>query len=324
MKARNWESLTVVVLGLATIVWSVLDPGSISAAGLIVGSAAVPVAVVLFVSGRLEKPVPGRALIGGGTIGVGVALLSHAIVLGFAYALFLGFAESAVDLLDVMQIDPTFTAIAGSPWTILLFFELVIVAPLTEEIGKGLGGAGARPRSRQAALMAGVAAGTGFAIVENIAYAASGGFFGAPWEAIVIGRMLGAAVHPLASGLVVLGWWEWKQNRDFGELVNRFLAGAGVHALWNGSLVVSAVVGSAYEVGPTLDFGLVSVSFSAALGVVAAAALWRLTASVAANDSQLLVFDSSDGRVIGAWFVLAASLLIPVALLVIAFPGFYG
>lgn len=319
MNPRYRQALVAAVGGIAATLWALGDPGSPTIA-LVIGSAAIPLAALLLVAGRLQADPPLSATVGGGTIGVGIAVLGHLIVFGFAYAFFLGFAEAAVQLLEVWRVDPRFTSVAGSPWTILLLIELALVAPLIEEVGKAVGASVFRPADRQSAFIAGVAAGTGFAIVENIFYALGGAFLGHSWEAIVIGRMLGAAVHPLASGLVVMGWWEWRQNRDLGQLAQRFLAGAGVHAIWNGSMVVLSIVATAYEV--VEGFELASLAYSAALGAVLAAALWRLTVSVTSETERIVVFDSNDSRVVAAWTVLAASFLVPVAMLILAFPRF--
>jgi RsiW-degrading membrane proteinase PrsW (M82 family) len=329
---RYRQALLVAGIGMVALVLGITVPGP-SALVLLIGSAAIPVAALLVVAGRLQATPPLSSVVGGASVGVVIAVIGHAVVFGFAYVFFLGFAEAAVEAMEVLRVDPRFTEVASSPWAILLLIELVLVAPLIEEVGKAVGAVVFRPNRRSAsnagatagfdrrgAFMAGVAAGTGFAIVENILYALSGGFLGPSWEPILIVRILGAAVHPLASGLVVMGWWEWRQTRDLGLLAQRFLAGAGLHAIWNASIVLLSVVATAY--GGVEGFGLTSLAYAAALGAVFAAALWRLTHSVAAEDEAPVVFDSADGRVVAAWTVLAASFLLPVALLVLAFPAF--
>jgi RsiW-degrading membrane proteinase PrsW (M82 family) len=319
MNRRYRMALSVAGIGIAAMVWAISVPGP-STLVLVVGSAAIPVAALLVVAGRLRAVPPLSSLMGGAVVGVLIAVAGHAIVFGFAYAFFLGFAEAAVEAMETLRVDPKFIEVAGSPWTILLFIELALVAPLVEEVGKAVGASVFRPSDRRGAFMTGVAAGTGFAIAENILYALSGGFLGPSWEPILIGRMLGFAVHPLASGLVVMGWWEWRQTRDLGLLAQRFFAGAGVHAIWNGSIVLLSVVATAYEVVD--GFALASLAYAAALGAVVAAALWRLADSVAAEDEAPVVFDSANGRVVAGWTVLAASFLLPVAMLILAFPAF--
>lgn len=325
MKARYVQALVVVVLALGAAAWAWVDDGDVSLPALAIGAAGVPLAALLLVSGRLDRPVPAAAAVGGGTIGVAVALLSHAAVFAFAYAFFFGFADEASTLLDRFQIDPRWSSALGSPWTILLLIEVALVAPLTEEVGKAFGSRLFRFNDRRGAFLAGVAAGTGFAIVENVFYGLGESFLGDPWEAIVIGRMMGAAIHPLASGLVVMGWWEWKQHREISRLAVRFFTGAGIHAVWNGSLVALGVTATAFDTEASFGtFTLVSLAYTAALGIVAAALLWRITASVADDEAKLVSFDARDGRVVAAWVVLSASFLVPMAALLLAYPDFVG
>ena len=322
MRTRYWQAAAVATLGMSMIGWAILGGDGPGIILLVIATAAIPTSVLLAVSGRLNIDPPMPSVLGGATIGVAVAILSHAIVFGLAYALFLGFADSAVTLLESLRIDPKLTAAASSPWTILIFIELAVVAPFTEEIGKALGARLFQPHDRASAFLAGVAAGTGFAIVENILYAVGSSFFGTSWEPIVVGRMLGSAIHPLASGLVVLGWWEWRQHRNSARLAQRFLLGSGVHALWNGSLVVLGVVATSYEEFGFAEQGLTSLAYSAVFGAVAAAVLWRMSVVISQGGEIQAMFDAGDGRVIGAWLVLAASFLVPVVLMILAFPDF--
>ena len=302
--------------------WITLDPASAWPGGLVLASAGFPLAVLLAVAGRLNASPSPTALIGGGTIGVAIAILSHAVVFAFAYLFFLGFADAGTSALGALRIDPEFTSVLRSPWTILLLVELVLVAPLTEEAGKVLGALVSRPSTRQEAFLAGVAAGVGFAMVENIAYGA-GGYFGFDeWEPIVLGRVLGAAVHPLASGLVVLAWWELRNGTGRRGAIGRLLAGVAVHAGWNASLAVVAIAGIAYDYGGAPGtFAAASLAYTAAIGVLTAAALWFMV-SVVNEDIPAADLAPTNGRALAGWTVLTSSLLVPVALLVLAFPDF--
>jgi RsiW-degrading membrane proteinase PrsW (M82 family) len=322
MKPRYRQALVVLFVGVVAIIWGLVGVASSAGLALFVGSAAFPIAVLLAVSGRLGVDPPMGSLVGGGTIGPLVAVFSHFFVFGFAYFFFLGFAQAATSLLEALRVDPALVELAGSPWMVLLLYEMVMFAPFTEEIGKAAGAWVQRPVGRTDAFMAGVAAGVGFAIVENVLYATGGLLFGPSWEAISATRMVGAAIHPLASGLVVMGFWEWRHGRNVGLLARRFLSGVGVHALWNGSIVVVGIVGQAYGVDQLLGFGTLAVVYSAGLGVLAVAALWRVSASVAAGEERLAVFEGTDAITIGSWMVVAASLLVPVALLFLAYPDF--
>jgi RsiW-degrading membrane proteinase PrsW (M82 family) len=324
-------------VGLAAVVWSSVAEASAPPAALLVGAGAAPVAVLLVVWGRLGGRLPGGALLGGALVGPLVAVLSHGIVLAFAAAFFLNFAEQGRHLLDTLRVDPRITTVLSSPWVTLLLIEVAVVAPVTEEAGKALGARFGAPRDRREAFLAGAAAGAGFAIVEGLLYASAGAAFGGPWPAIAAGRALGAAVHPLASGIVVLGWWEWKRDRSTLRLARRFLCGAGIHALWNGSLVALAVVETAFHVNDAAGTGplsTVALGYSAAMGAVLAGVLWRVCGRVANGQEPFgppsgrepgpvdRAESAIDGPSLAGWALVGASLLIPVALVVLAFPGF--
>ncbi len=321
MNTRYWWAVGLAVIGFGAIALMLLNP-DVPNGLLIVAAAALPLAVLFAIQGKLGKDAPLRAIVGGAVIGGVVAVLAYGLVFTLAYAFVGGFADSATEILDALGVDPALTEALGTQWLIVLAISTVVVAPITEEIGKAAGGLISRPSSRKGAFAAGVAAGTGFAVLENLAYAFGGGLFADP-TAIVVVRSLGAAVHPLASGLVVLGWWEWRNGDGVDRLFRGFLSGVGVHALWNASLVALAAIEIAYEPQGTEDtLAAVSLAYSAAIGAIMAAALWQMTRAVA-NDRDLLSgFAFEDSRSIAAWTVLTASFLVPVVVLIIAYPGF--
>ena len=89
-------------------------------------------------------------------------------------------------------------------------------------------------------------------------------------------------------------------------------------------MVVAAVAAVAYETsGVAADFAVLSLAYSGAIGVMAAAALW-LVAADAAKGEALAGLEPGDHRVLAGWTVLASTLLVPVAILVTAFPEFFG
>lgn len=324
MNAWNRWAVTALAIGVGAIVWSILAGTEPPPATLFLAAAATPAAVLLAVLGRTGGRLPTAALIGGAILGPVLAILGHAVVFAFAAAFFLGFLEAGRALLDELRVDPRITEVLASPWLLLVLVDLSVVAPLTEETGKALGARFARPASRQEAFLAGVGAGTGFAVVENVLYALAGAVFGGPWPAIVVARAMGAAVHPLATGLVVTGWWDAGHGGGGPALGRGLFAGAGVHAVWNGSMVALAVAETAISVsGAPGMMGAASLAFTGALGVVAAAVLWMVTGSVIAGADPASGIRVSEARTVAAWIVLAASLLVPVAVLVLAFPSFY-
>lgn len=330
MNAPRWLSVpyrlaaVCAAAGLGSVGWALMAGPEAPAGALLLAAAAAPLTVLFAVWGRLGTRFPGPAVAGGAVIGPLVALASHTLVAAFAAAFLLGFADSGRRLLDSLRLDPRLTTVLASPWVLLLLVELVVVAPLTEEAGKALGARLFRPSSRKEAFVSGVAAGAGFAMVENLLYAGAAAALGGPWPAVVLARALGAAVHPLATGIVVLGWFDWKANRDPLALARRLLAGAGVHALWNGSLVALFVVQVAYRRAEIWSgLGPVSVSYAALIGIVLAGVLWRLAERLADELPSREGFARGDARAMARWTILAASFLVPAVLLVLAFPGFY-
>jgi len=320
MKRLYVNAAVVGAGGLGLVAWATVSGPGTPPGALIAAAVAMPIAVALAVWGRSGvRTFPTRAFWGGATVGPVLAIASHALVAAFVAAFVVGFADSGRALLESLRADPRLVHALGSPWIIVLLVEVVAVAPLTEEVAKALGARLAGPGSAREAFLAGAAAGAGFAAVENVLYAAGAAAFGGPWPAVVAMRALGAAVHPLATGLVVLGWWEWRQHRDERRLAARFLAGAGVHALWNGSFVAAAVVEEAFGVPAAL--GPVALAFAGALGVVLAGTLWSVAGSVEAGRDPFARTTAARG--LAGWIVLSSSLLVPIVVLAVGFPGFY-
>lgn len=312
--------LALVLAAIGIAVWSAVAPTGGSSAALVLGAAAAPIGVLLAVRGRVgptgREPI---AAVGGGIVGPIVAIASHAFVGAFAYAFILGFADAGRGLLEALRVDPRLQELLASPWVVLLMVDVAVVAPLTEEAGKVLGAFWfAPPRDRREAFLAGVSAGTGFAVVENLLYAGFAAAFGGPWQAVVLARTLGAAVHPLASGIVALGAHDRQQGGGTGALLRGYGAGVGVHALWNGSLVVLAV--AATVGGDTRTEDIVQLAFSGALGAVLGGVLWIRAGRVSEEPAE----PAWSLPALAAWLLLCASLLVPVAVIVLVFPSFYS
>jgi len=309
-------------VGAATAAAVVLAPDRVPTAAMLLVAVAPPAAILVAVWGRVGGEAPAGAAAGGALIGPIVAVVSHAFVAAFAVAFFLGFADAGRSLIESVRVDPRLVEVLSSPWVVLLMVELAVVAPLTEEIGKALGArAFSRPASRRDAFLAGAAAGAGFAAVENVLYAVLAATFGDPWPAVVLARAAGAAVHPLASGLVLLGWWEARERAQGRRLLRGFLSGVAVHAVWNGSIVVLVVAGGATTLGRLSPLpGAIELAFLAALGAVLAAVLWATAGAVVAGRTPTATH--AEGRTVAAWVIVAASIVVPVAVVSIAFPAF--
>lgn len=325
MKRAHLVSIFAGALGIVVIGWALFAGGGVPPIALYVAAAAAPTAVLAAVWGRVGGAFPTRALVLGVVIGPPVALLAHPLVAGFAVAFLLGFADSGRQLIEALRVDPRLVTALASPWVLVLLIDLAAVAPLTEEFAKALGAVVARPIDRRQAFLFGVAAGAAFAIIENVLYASLGLVFGSPWPVMSVGRSMGAAVHPLACGLVMLGWWEWRQRRNIGSLLKGYLAGVGVHALWNGSLLVVGIIETVLTVGGNVpgNLGGIALTYTAVLGVILAAVLLMVSAGVAADRQPFEAASFAQARPVAVWTILSASLLVPVALLLLAFPAFY-
>lgn len=323
---RYADALFVFAVGLGAAGWTVLAGSRTPRIAMFVAAAAAPIAVLLAVSARLDRPIPGGSMLGGTIVGPIVAIVGHAVVAAFAAAFFLGFADSGRALMDELRIDPRLGDLLASPWVILLLVDVSVASPLVEEVGKApgarLGAGSAGIGSREDAFMSGAAAGAGFAIIENILYASLGVAFGGPWPAIVVVRSLGAAVHPLATGLVMLGWWDAGRRGGGRAFARGYLSGAGVHAIWNAAVVALLVVQQATDAPSSA--GAATTAFTAMLGLVFGGWLWKVVRQVRVDVDPLSAIKLSDVRTLAAWVVLTAASLVPVTFVILAFPSFYG
>ncbi|MGA3185105.1 MAG: PrsW family glutamic-type intramembrane protease [Candidatus Dormibacteria bacterium] len=319
------DRLATLLLGITAVAVALTAAGVGAGALALLCASAAPLAVGAALCARLGRPFPGRALILGGGLGVLVALLTAPLAGGFVALFVQGFGTGAHQLIRSLQLDPRLTTVLGSPWVLVLLITLVAVAPLTEEAGKALGAGLAGPASREEAFLFGAWAGVGFALVENLVYAGIGIASGHQWPMVALSRSIGAAANPLATGLVMLGWWHWKEEGRVVALVRGYLSGVGVNALWNGTTVVLGVVVAALAVGhPGTSLEYAVLVYSAVLGVVLAAALWVVASAVAAGRDPLVAVSMRSARSMAMACVLGASLLVPLAVLIIAFPRFYS
>ena len=316
---RNYITAAIVALtGVAFASMSVIAPEAIGFGGLVLASASVPVAVLLVVVGRLERPIPAAALIAGGTLAVAVALLGYALLGGAMYFAIGGFAEWLVQSGDG-ALDADLMETLRDPWMIVFAIDVIILAPLIEEFAKALSSRLSRPFDRKSAFMTGAAAGVGFAVVENIAYATGGFYDIGGWEVVVLVRMLGSAVHPVAAGLVALGWWEFRKGADRGAALRLMGVGVGVHALWNGAVAAVLVVSTAFNGEATeLESVLVAIAYAGALGIIIAAGGWQSLNRVADDELPSISADPGDGKSMSAWVVIASTMLVPAIAVVFA------
>jgi RsiW-degrading membrane proteinase PrsW (M82 family) len=308
---------------------------------LMVAAVAPPLAAVVWMldrrPGKLTWRRAGVAFVGGATVSVILAIILEVLLPGVVLLLVLDLAEPVLNGLEGL-----FDALAGrevakvltSPGFLFALVELAVVAPLVEETVKPLVTLPllrhlGRPRD---ALLLGAAAGAGFAVLENVLYATAGLHI---WAGILAVRALGAAVHPLGSGLVTVGWYSLlRRQPDSGR---RWLGGyglaIGIHALWNGGItLLLALAGTQFlgEMPPEVDVlgATVAGSLLALLAVegmavfVGAQALARRLAVPEEREepvefSPSAVLPLPPDQAMAIWALVCLLALLPVGLAVL-------
>ncbi len=179
------------------------------------------------------------AFVGGATLGVLVALVLEIMFPAIVLVLVFNLAEIVTS-----NIEELFKTLAGeniatpvtSPGFIYVLIQVIIIAPIAEELAKPLAALAFTGRlSRRDAFLGGAMAGAGF-----------GYYF---WAGILVVRALGRAVHPLGSGLVALGWRDVLRGepKAWPNWLAHFGVAVGLHALWNGgSLLVITLAGAQF------------------------------------------------------------------------------
>lgn len=179
-------------------------------------------------------------------LAIGLEILLPFLVVALVEGLF-GWLQGAWEGLVAALAGEAVSQTLTSRGFLVALIELGLVAPLVEEFCKPLVVVPllARAGSPRQAFLIGAAAGAGFAGLENLLYT---GFGHSLWGGVVAVRAIGAAVHPLGSGLVALGWYLYFHSEapeaDRRQVwLARFGLAAGLHALWNGgSLLLLALI----------------------------------------------------------------------------------
>lgn len=326
----------VITLAIGLGLWQMEGLAPLLGPWFIIAAAALPpvAAVIWAVNGHpgwLTWRRAGVAFSGGVTVSVPLAVLLEILVPTVIISLLLDLGEPVLDalreLVNLLAGGRVARALTSPGFPIALV-ELAVVAPLVEELAKSLvvlpllkG-----PKSQRDAFLLGVAAGAGFAALENVIYALFGGRY---WGGILTVRALGAAVHPLGTGLSAVAWCALL-NRDPGT-DRRWIGGFGLavvqHAVWNGGLVLWMALSGAAFFGPKpWEANVMGVGI--AVGILAlialeGAALWiglralsrRLDSAVAVE--AFIAEEIPAERAIALWAVACLVILLPVGLAVL-------
>lgn len=256
----------------------------------------------------------------GATAGTSLAYLLNTLLSAAVLFLVFGLADTLLplgeDLLEALQFG-ALTEELLSPWFLVALVEIAVIAPLVEELVKPLALLPLLKRvdSARDALLLGMLAGTGFAVVENLLYAA---FSSSAWGGVLAARAMGAALHPFGAGLMAVAWWRVQRREPdaaAGWARNYGLA-VGAHALWNGTCVVAAAVGYVWFQGWELDLlglstGALLVALLAAEGI---GLLVALRALVRRLDPEAGATHLADERALAVWGLACLVVLLPVGL----------
>jgi hypothetical protein len=125
----------------------------------------------------------------------------------------------------------------------------VLSAPLVEELSKAivLIVVLQEVNSRYDGLIYGVTAGMGFAMMENLTYSIGALASGSGWGMITLIRGLASTVgHGVTAGLIgyaVGAYIDPDRRTGFGTVALAYLGAVGLHAGWNGLLIVATALG---------------------------------------------------------------------------------
>ena len=166
-----------------------------------------------------------------------------------------------------------------------------LLGPAVEELAKLAGVILAAPRTRQGALLRGVAVGAGFGLVETVLLGASA--FGASptavgaapqmaalspevgWPALMGMRAVTTTMHAACSGLAALGWHAMSEQRRLAAGALRVGLAILVHGLWNGLILTvlwssvrwASSVSSALPEGDPLPLAISAVATAALIAL---------------------------------------------------------
>jgi RsiW-degrading membrane proteinase PrsW (M82 family) len=332
---RYLPAAAALAITIASAVALLFLPGRPPALLLLVAVGAPITALLLATGASGFEGRPGRvagAVIIGATAIPAMVLALRGGVAAAAWLLVEPLAEAGRGLLDALDAEPTVLEVLTNPWAVVFLVELAVVAPLIEEGLKPLGAVVMRPGSRRGAFVLGAAVGAGFAAAENIMYASGWLFSSDAWLPVALLRSCGAAIHLLGAGVVAVAVYERRAGlADRLPVWKAFLIATGLHATWNGTIAVAVVLFNGREViagglgGDAQSWGvslsvLLTVLGIVALGGVLAAGRWSSGDEGGGAPFRSMTFDRPE--VVAGWAGIGVVLLVPITILVLAFPEF--
>ena len=171
---RRWLHVGVLAAATVAAVLIALFVTEDAPLVLLFAAAGAPLTVLAAVratmTGGERTPTLWPSLLLGATLVPLLVLILHAVFVTIGFALVQPLESPARELLDGLRADRRLVDLLMTGWAYLLIIELAIVAPLAEETLKPIAALVQRPATARDAFLLGAAAGTGFAIVENLLY----------------------------------------------------------------------------------------------------------------------------------------------------------
>ena len=312
---------------------------------VILGAALPTIGVLAHGARRLGSPLAWQqialALFIGGSLSIIAAFILEMILPLLVWLLIPQLGYLASEFGDIGFGTPGFLErLFFTPAIILFLIFTAIQAPIPEEFTKALGPLilDEKVKNERQAFMLGLAAGAGFAILENVLYESIyAQWNGWSWGGITLLRGFGSILHPLCTGIISLALYRARGRiREKSWLVAvgpAYLLSVGIHTLWNGGfepLVYLTGLNSYLKNGPTFSFfGLAVPTLLVVFLIVLSAALWgyfiRLTKQLGQDDAQLELLPALVSRrtVAGAAFAMVVVLVPMGAMLGPAWPSIH-
>lgn len=274
--------LLVLAAGAGLLAWNPPTLVPFSAAHFL--ATALPVAVLLAFAGRAIGSSKARDLVsslGWGSLVVPI-IASIGELLGGALLLIVILFARGIGLEGLSSFFSQGNFSSGALWPngplgsallILLIGVVVIVAPLTEEALKALVVVFHHPErmQRRDAILWGMAAGGGFAILEGLFNPLQGllpvqGQAGvtilplplpAAWSASMLVRAGASLMHVTTGAIMGQGWYMADAEHRGGRLLGAYGLSFGLHAVWNGMALLMGDMGtSSLVLGPVSWVGI--------------------------------------------------------------------
>jgi len=323
-----WIALAL-VLGLGTLILSFeIAAEYLFPPVFMLGAALSTLTVLAWAYRRMGGPLTWRqaslAFVCGSTLSVAVTIVLAAILPYLGYVLLEPLWYLAEEFADLSWSSPGFIErLFASPLILVFLAVVALQAPIPEEFAKALGVpmfGRARIRNERQAFAIGLAAGAGFAILENMLYEglyASHNGWG--WAAITLLRSFGSVLHPLCTGIIALGWFRMKEG-GAGKLFKAYLLSVGLHTLWNGGFEpLLYLTGLDYFAGSGSSLSLYGETLSALLVgylILLSSGLWlllrRIVNQISERVTPTLMPAAVSRRAVATWALACALVIVPI------------